>query len=75
LERPSRNPAKKKATDKQTDFMVNPGHKKHKNGNSQKSKSVDQKTKHPLRVGWRNFFSAVLEKFLQPINAPQVYGT
>jgi hypothetical protein len=23
---------------------------------------------HPLRVGWRNFFSTVLEKFLQPIN-------
>ncbi len=30
---------------------------------------------HPLRVGWRNFFSAVLEKFFQPINAPRVYGT
>ncbi len=30
---------------------------------------------HPLRVGWRNFFSAVLEKFLQPINAPRVHGT
>ncbi len=30
---------------------------------------------HPLRVGWRNFISAVLEKFLQPINAPWVYGT
>jgi hypothetical protein len=32
-------------------------------------------SEHPLRVGWRNFFSAVLEKFLQPINAPRVYGT
>ncbi len=30
---------------------------------------------HPLHVGWRNFFSIVLEKFLQPINAPRVYGT
>jgi hypothetical protein len=29
---------------------------------------------HPLRVGWRNLFSAVLEKFLQPINAPRVSG-
>jgi hypothetical protein len=36
---------KKKTTDKQTDFMVNPGHKKYKKGNSEKSKSVDQKTK------------------------------
>ncbi len=34
----------KKMSDKQTDFMVNPGHKKHKNKNSEKSKSVDQKT-------------------------------
>jgi hypothetical protein len=30
---------------------------------------------HPLRVGWRNYFSAVLETFLQPINAQWVYGT
>ncbi len=30
---------------------------------------------HPLRMGWRNFFSTVLEKFLQPIHAPRVYGT
>jgi hypothetical protein len=29
---------------------------------------------HPLRVGWRNFFSAVLKKFFQPINALWVYG-
>jgi hypothetical protein len=49
----------------------------------QKTKSVAKvrgrreftQPKHPLRVGWRNFFSAVLEKFLQPINAPWVYGT
>ncbi len=30
---------------------------------------------HLLRIGWRNYFSAVIEKFLQPINAPRVYGT
>ncbi len=30
---------------------------------------------HLLRVGWRNFFSAVLEKFLLPLNALNVYGT
>jgi hypothetical protein len=34
-----------------------------------------KKNTHALRVGWRNFFSAVLEKFLQPIKAPRVYGT
>jgi hypothetical protein len=34
-----------------------------------------QSPKRPLPLGWRNFFSAVLQKFLQPINAPQVYGT
>jgi hypothetical protein len=32
-------------------------------------------TLHPLHVGWRNFFSAVLEKFILPINAPGVYDT
>jgi hypothetical protein len=37
--------------------------------------AMPEYAKHPLRVGWRNFFSAVLEKFLQPINAPRVYGT
>jgi hypothetical protein len=34
-------PPIKKMTDKQTNFMVNLGHKNHKNGNSEKSKSVD----------------------------------
>jgi hypothetical protein len=38
-------PPKKKVADKQTDLMVNPGHKNHKNRNSEKSKSVDQKIK------------------------------
>ncbi len=34
-----------------------------------------KKNTRALRVGWRNFFSAVLEKFLQPFKAPRVYGT
>ncbi len=43
--------------DKQTDGDINP---------------VWAGQPHPLRVGWRNFFSAVLENFLQPINTPRV---
>ncbi len=34
-----------------------------------------KKNTRALHKGWRNFFSAVLEKFLQPIKAPRVYGT
>jgi hypothetical protein len=34
-----------------------------------------EKRIHSLHVGWRNFFSAVLEKFLLPLNALNVYGT
>ncbi len=46
--------------------------------NGQTDKQTNGRTDreiHPLHMGWRNFFSAVLEKILQPINAPRVYGT
>jgi hypothetical protein len=60
-------------TDRQTFISISCGLPSHSTQELYQVVYVEQI--HPLRMGWWNFFSAVLEKFLQLISSPWVYGT